>query len=121
VAVRVALGMRRRAYHRREQLIEVAVEVGGSAQPFEAAAHSRVASAADGGARELPRVRREVFMLYELEDVTIAQAAEALGIPENTALYRLHAARDAVAAFVRKQELSSEVARVMRRGRVEVA
>jgi RNA polymerase sigma-70 factor (ECF subfamily) len=121
VAVRVALGMRRRAYHRREQLIEVAVEVGGSAQPFEALHSRELHRQLTAALASLPRVRREVFLLYELEDMTIAQAAEALGIPENTALYRLHAARDAVAAFVRKQELSSEVARVMRRGRVEVA
>lgn len=69
----------------------------------------------------LPRVRREVFLLYELEDMTVVEAAEALGIRENTALYRLHAARDGIAAFVRKQDLASDVMRLRRRGRTQVA
>jgi RNA polymerase sigma-70 factor (ECF subfamily) len=121
VAVRVALGMRRRAYHRREQLTEVVVDTGGAQQPFEALRSRELHQQLLAALAMLPRVRREVFVLYELEDMTIAQAAAALGIPENTALYRLHAARDAIAAFVRKQALTSDVARVLRRGRVEVA
>jgi RNA polymerase sigma-70 factor, ECF subfamily len=121
VAVRVALGMRRRAYHRREQLTEVAVEEGGSAQPFEAVHSRELYQQLTAALASLPRVRREVFVLYELEDMTIAQAADALGIPENTALYRLHAARDAIAGFVRRQALVSDVVRLRRRGRVEVA
>jgi RNA polymerase sigma-70 factor (ECF subfamily) len=121
VAVRVALGMRRRAYHRREQLTEAALESGAAAQPFEAVRSRELHQQLMAALAELPRVRREVFVLYELEDMTIAEAARALGIPENTALYRLHAAREAIAAFVRKRELASEVSRLRRRGRVEVA
>jgi RNA polymerase sigma-70 factor (ECF subfamily) len=121
VAVRVALGVRRRAYHRREQLTEAAVEVGSALQPFEALHSRELYRQLMAVLATLPRVRREVFVLYELEDMTIAQTADALGIPENTALYRLHGARDAIALFVRKQQLSSEVARVLRRGREEVA
>lgn len=121
VAVRVALAMRRRAHHRREQLTEVALEEGGPAQPFEALHSRELHQQLMAALASLPRVRREVFVLYELEDMTIAEAAQALGIPENTALYRLHAARDAVTAFVRRRELTSEAVRVRRRGRVEVA
>lgn len=79
VAVRVALAMRRRAYHRREQLTDVAPEQGGPAQPFEALwsreLHQQLVAALDS----LPRVLREVFVLYELEDMTLTEAAEALG------------------------------------------
>jgi RNA polymerase sigma-70 factor (ECF subfamily) len=122
VAVRVALGMRRRAYHRREQLTEeVAPDEGGPAQPFEALRSRELHQQLMAALAELPRVRREVFVLYELEDMTIAEAAKALGIPENTALYRLHAAREAIAGSVRKRELTSDVVRLRRRGRVEVA
>jgi RNA polymerase sigma-70 factor (ECF subfamily) len=121
VAVRVALGMRRRAYHRREQPSEVALEKGGPAQPFEALYSRELHQQLTAALAELPRVRREVFVLYELEDMTIAEAASALGIAENTALYRLHAARDGIAAFVRKQELTSDVVRLRRRSRTEVA
>jgi RNA polymerase sigma-70 factor (ECF subfamily) len=121
VAVRVALGLRRRAYHRREHLTEVTLEEGGPAQPFEALRSRELHEQLIAALATLPRVRREVFVLYELEDMTIAEAAQALGVPENTALYRLHAARDEIAAFVRKRELTSEVVRARRRGRVEVA
>jgi RNA polymerase sigma-70 factor (ECF subfamily) len=121
VAVRVALGLRRRAYHRRERLTEVVLDEVGPAQPFEALRSRELHEQLTAALAALPRVRREVFVLYELEDMTIAEAAQALGVPENTALYRLHAARDAIAAFVRKREQTSDFARVRRRGRVEVA
>lgn len=119
VAVRVALGMRRRGYRRREQLMEPG-EQGSHVQPFEALHSRELHQQLMAALTELPRVRREVFVLYELEDMTIGQAAEALGIPENTALYRLHSAREAIAAFVRKRELASD-ARQRQRGRMEIA
>jgi RNA polymerase sigma-70 factor, ECF subfamily len=121
VAVRVALGMRRRAYHRRELLTEVALEQGGPAQPFEALWSRELHQQLTAALATLPRVRREVFVLYELEDMTIGEAAEALGVPENTAMYRLHAARDAIVSFVRKRELTSDIARARARRRVEGA
>jgi RNA polymerase sigma-70 factor (ECF subfamily) len=97
------------------------VETGSGLQPFDALHSRELHQQLIAALAALPRVRREVFVLYELEDMTIAQAADALGIPENTALYRLHAARNAITAFARKRELTSDVVRVLRRGRVEVA
>jgi RNA polymerase sigma-70 factor (ECF subfamily) len=47
--------------------------------------------------------KREVFALYELEGMTMAEVARALSIPENTALYRLYGARDEVLSFVRRR------------------
>jgi RNA polymerase sigma-70 factor (ECF subfamily) len=47
-------------------------------------------------------LKRETFILYELEELSIAEIAEALGCPVQTAYSRLHAARAEVqAAFSR--------------------
>ena len=54
---------------------------------------------------ELPRTKREVFVLYELEEMTVGEVAAALNVPENTALYRLYGAREAVSAFARRSAL----------------
>ena len=42
---------------------------------------------------ELDHVKREVFILAELEEMTAPEIAEAIGIPLNTAYSRLRAAR----------------------------
>jgi RNA polymerase sigma-70 factor (ECF subfamily) len=42
---------------------------------------------------ELDEDKREVFVLYELEFLTLAEVAEAVSCNETTALYRLEAAR----------------------------
>jgi RNA polymerase sigma-70 factor, ECF subfamily len=47
-------------------------------------------------------LKRETFILYELEELSMAEIAEALGCPLQTAYSRLHAARTEVqAAFSR--------------------
>ena len=120
VAVRVALGMRRRAHRQRKQLIDTDLERGSDAQPFESLRSRELHQQLMAALAELPRAKREMFVLYEIEEMTIAQAAEALGIQENTALYRLQTAREAIAAFVRKRELSTDLTRIRRRGRLEV-
>jgi len=40
--------------------------------------------------------KREVFVLYEIEQRPMKEVAEALGCPVQTAYYRLHAARERV-------------------------
>lgn len=44
---------------------------------------------------ELDEAKREVFMLVELEEMTVPEVAEALEIPLNTAYSRLRSARQA--------------------------
>lgn len=57
----------------------------------------------------LPEKQRSVFVLYEVEHMTIAEIAEALGCPLQTAYARLHKARERVRA---------ELARARALGRV---
>lgn len=93
IALRVAAQYRKRAYQRREELSE---EVPDTAVPAEQ--ESRV-----GGAELLGRLeaalekldddKRAVFILYELEELTMSEIAEIVGCPLQTAYSRLHAAR----------------------------
>jgi RNA polymerase sigma-70 factor (ECF subfamily) len=48
----------------------------------------------------LPTELREVFVLVELEELTMAESAAALGVPAGTVASRLRRARDAFAAEV---------------------
>jgi RNA polymerase sigma-70 factor (ECF subfamily) len=45
--------------------------------------------------------------LYELEELTMAEVAEALGCPLTTAYSRLHAARKSVRAAFARTELTN--------------
>jgi RNA polymerase sigma-70 factor (ECF subfamily) len=105
IAVRVALGLRRRAFMRRELLSENSPDSYAPTDVFDAYAQHEVQRLLHAALLELPRAKREVFVLYELEGMTIAESADALGVPENTALYRLYGARKALAASLRKREL----------------
>ncbi|HEY8075290.1 MAG TPA: RNA polymerase sigma factor [Labilithrix sp.] len=51
--------------------------------------------------------KRAVFVLYEIEELTMAEVAEAVGCPLQTAYSRLHAARKIVEAGVEKARTGS--------------
>ncbi|MDD9947089.1 MAG: sigma-70 family RNA polymerase sigma factor [Myxococcales bacterium] len=48
----------------------------------------------------LPKAQREVFMLYEVEDMPMSEIAQALGCPLQTAYSRLYKARRRILAAV---------------------
>jgi RNA polymerase sigma-70 factor (ECF subfamily) len=104
IAVRVAIGLRRRAYFRRELLTEQVPELAGSGDAFDDSLRSEAQVLLGAALAALTRAHREVFVLYELEDMTVAEVAATLSIPEGTALSRLYAAREAILMFVRKRE-----------------
>jgi RNA polymerase sigma-70 factor (ECF subfamily) len=54
---------------------------------------------------ELDLAKREVFILAELEEMTVPEVAEALEIPLNTAYSRLRAARQAFEASLARRSL----------------
>jgi RNA polymerase sigma-70 factor, ECF subfamily len=98
ITIRVASQYRRRARHRREEL---AAEVPDAATRPEQETDFRkreLLSRLDATLDRLDEHKRAVFVLYELEELTMNEVARALGCPLQTAYSRLHAAR----AFVRK-------------------
>ncbi len=99
IAVRCAANYRRRAH--------VVREVPGALDDVELTVHAEQPQAvADRQARalldrmieELDDDKRAVFVLFELEELSMAEVAEAVGCPVQTAYSRLHAARAAIEA-----------------------
>jgi RNA polymerase sigma-70 factor (ECF subfamily) len=71
--------------------------------------NARLDSAAEAGllaaaVRALPSGEREVLLLVAWEQLTPAQAADVLGIPQGTARSRLHRARAALRLALGKEE-----------------
>lgn len=90
ISVRVASDYRRRAMHR-----EVATEepAGVPLDPHARIQSREALARLDGILENLDDDKRAVFVLYEIEQLTMAEVAEALQCPLQTAYSRLHAAR----------------------------
>ena len=97
ICLRVASDFRKRAHVRREQLYAVPPDIHTLA-PQEDAVMSRQAMDRLRAALDaIDPAQREVFVLYEIEELPMAEVASAAGCPLQTAYSRLHAARRAVA------------------------
>jgi RNA polymerase sigma-70 factor (ECF subfamily) len=109
ICARVARDHRRRIRRRREHLTEAPPE--SWCAPTQAASLAQRQSLALGERllQSLPEKQRTVFVLYELEQMSMTEVALAVGCPVQTAYARLHKARERVLV---------EVARAQRRGEV---
>jgi len=96
ICVRVASNHRRALRRRPEDGVaeppEVAVPATQHGEAEERQARQRLLSALDALSEE----QRNVFVLYEIERLTMPEIAEATGCPLQTAYSRLHAARTKV-------------------------
>ncbi len=98
ICLRVASDFRRRAHVRHERLCATLPE--HTARP----AQEDIVSSREALTRllavlsDLEAAQRDVFVLYEIEELSMAQVAQAVGCPLQTAYSRLHAARRVVAA-----------------------
>jgi RNA polymerase sigma-70 factor (ECF subfamily) len=108
IAVRVAYAARRRTRRAEQALPASEPEPVLDSDPFAHALQRQALRELESALAIVAVSQREVFVLYELEGLSLAEAAEALDVPENTALYRLHAARDAIAAHMRRRELTAQ-------------
>ena len=111
IAVRVALAVRRRAYFRRERLSAQVPEQGCAEDAFQSSLQSQAQQLLAAALASMPRARREVFVLYELEALTLAEIAAAMEIPEGTVVSRLYRAREEILQFVHKREASEHGSR----------
>jgi RNA polymerase sigma-70 factor (ECF subfamily) len=94
ISLRVAAGYRRSARQRHEMLLPSVPEVS-IRPPQEDRAERRLAH--DRLVRLLALLdddKREVFVLFEVEQFTIREVAQLVGCPLQTAYSRLHAARE---------------------------
>jgi len=58
--------------------------------------------------QQLPQAQREVFVLYEVEDMPMSEIAQALNCPLQTAYSRLHQARARILAEVQRMARETE-------------
>lgn len=102
ICVRVALAWRRRAASRREVLVDEAPDPATTVTPEHALDARQSMEALRRILDVLDDDKRAVFVLYELQEMSMREVAEAVECPLQTAYSRYHAARrridEAVAA-----------------------
>ncbi len=101
-AARVASEHRRLARHRAEILGEQPDAAAPSSAPENALDRARQRELLAEALDTLDADRRSVFVLHDLEELTTAEVAQALGIPDGTVSSRLRSARADVAAAARR-------------------
>jgi len=99
ICLRKAHGQRRSAARRGARLAalhrEPAVVHDAEARLLEA----EQAALLEQGLRQLSLAQRTVFVLYEVQELSMAEVAEAVGCPRFTAYTRLHSARRKMRLF----------------------
>jgi len=98
ITIRVCSDYRKRASVRREIPVAEHAERAHSSDPHEEATRGLVRSELQCHLEALVDAQREVFVLYEIEELPMREVAETLSIPLQTAYSRLHAARQALKA-----------------------
>ena len=104
ICVRKASEHRRLAYQRRERTSETLPDDGVEPSQGETIDRKRALAFLDRTLAELDDDKRAVFVLYEVEGISMNEIATAIDCPLQTAYSRLHAARKLVeAAFARER------------------
>lgn len=98
ICARVALAHRRKVQRRREEPESALPESEVQATQLVSVEEREALRLGQRLLSLLPPEQREVFVLYEVEDMTIPQIAEAMGCPIPTAYSRLYKARERVVA-----------------------
>jgi RNA polymerase sigma-70 factor (ECF subfamily) len=103
VALRVAADERRKERRRPEMAeIEESVLGDGGPTPDELIDQRKARELMDDALESLPLELRSVFVLYEMEELTMAEIAELLGIPAGSVASRLRRARHHFHEYVRR-------------------
>jgi RNA polymerase sigma-70 factor (ECF subfamily) len=96
ICQRAASDHRRRAYVRREVVTDPATEDPRLPRMQDARGHVEARSTLQFLLDRLDEPKREVFVLYEIEGLTMREVCEVIDCPLQTAYSRLHAAREAL-------------------------
>jgi len=97
ICIRTASDYRRRAHVRREQTVDEVPSVNFEASQEQDLERSRHRERLLELLAELDEEKRQVFILYEIEELEMKEIAEAMGTPLQTAYSRLRAARQILA------------------------
>jgi RNA polymerase sigma-70 factor (ECF subfamily) len=101
ICVRKVSEYRRKAHRRREVMLAVVPERAAPDDGQEQQLNQKQQAALlQQGLSRLTDKQLQVFVLYEIEELSMAEVADALSCPRFTAYTRLHAARRAMRAFL---------------------
>jgi RNA polymerase sigma-70 factor (ECF subfamily) len=103
-ALRTASRVRRTHARRRETISDVLEPVDAAPGPEEQLDRARARAVLDEVLDEMPLELRAVFVLYELEQLTLPEIAELAAIPLGTATSRLRRAREQFQAHIKRIE-----------------
>ncbi|WP_437319724.1 RNA polymerase sigma factor [Sorangium sp. So ce385] len=107
ICLRLASEYRRRPHRRREEVAGTVPEQIMAAPQDETLDRRRALDRLDAALDQLDDDKRAVFVLYEIEQLPMAEIAQAAGCPLQTAYSRLRAARAQIEATMRRQELGA--------------
>ncbi|MFO0555204.1 MAG: sigma-70 family RNA polymerase sigma factor [Polyangiaceae bacterium] len=116
VSLRVA-SRTRRTHARRREVVDDAVgaeRVDESARPDELVDRARARALLDEILESMPLELRSAFTLFELEQLTMIQIAELLGVPQGTVASRLRRAREVFAEQRKRIEVKLRFQEVSR-------
>ena len=106
ICIRVVSDYRSRAFRRREISHEQVPDTVEAATQHQAAERSELRKRLDALLSALPDEQRDVFVLYEIEELAMKEVSEALECPLQTAYSRLHAARAALKTKLEAEGIS---------------
>ncbi|MDB4973915.1 MAG: polymerase sigma factor RpoE [Myxococcaceae bacterium] len=104
ICVRVASSQRRKLSRRRESVTDEPPEGRLPATQLQQVEEREALALGERLLQLLPPEQREVFVLYEVEHLPMAQIAEAVGCPLYTAYSRLRLARQRILLEVERAE-----------------
>ena len=104
IALRVASDHRKSAYVRRERATDELPERAGSAPELKELMRREQVAMLDRALSSLSPEKREVLVLFELEELPMKEVAAALECPLMTAYARLYAAREELKKAVVREE-----------------
>lgn len=102
ICTRVAHAQRRRLGRRRETGAPLPAEESAAPTQHEQVEDREALVLGQRLLQQLPEQQRDVFLLYEVEDMSMAEIAQALDCPLQTAYSRLHKARARILAEVER-------------------
>lgn len=109
ICVHAASNHRRRGHVRREVLSEAPPDQTTAPDQQERLERQQALDLLDDLLNELDHDRRAVFVLYEIEQLSMSEIASAVGCPLQTAYSRLHAARKQLEATVKRLQARREI------------
>lgn len=107
ICLRVAAAHRRRPFRGHEVELDEGVPAT-DATPHEAAERRQALARLDAALDRLDDDKRAVFVLYELEELTLAEVASAVGAPVPTVYSRLLAARKIIQSVFESERAAAQ-------------